>query len=316
MSKVPGPGRIRSFGALCASRSHCPACSPLRASVLSSRPDAGFTLIEVMLALGVSAIVLAAIGGVFFDAMRLRERTSALINESLPIYQAIDVIRSDLKSAVPPVGVLANTFRDGDVMTVNGQGVGLQFCTTAGTLRSDAPWGDVEMVTYQLRDSGNGSRDLVRSVTRNLLATATLDATDQLLLSNVRSMETYCFDGSSWRDNWDSTLGDTNLPVAVRVSIQMASGTSFDDANRQPYVMYVPLVVQPILSSTNDTDTATADTGAGTTGTGAGTTGTGTTGAGAGTGARGGGGGGRGGGGGGFGGGGGGAGGFGGGGGR
>jgi prepilin-type N-terminal cleavage/methylation domain-containing protein len=274
MSKGPGRGQIRSSGALGASRPRCPACSLSPALVFSPRSQSGFTLIEVIMALGVSAIVLAAIGGVFFDAMRLRARTSALINETAPIYQALDVIRNDLKSAVPPVGMIANTFRDGDVMTANGQGVGLQFCTSAGTLRNDVPWGDVEMVTYQLRDSitiGNGSRELVRSVTRNLLATATLDATDQLLLSNVRSMEIYCFDGSGWRNNWDSTLGDTNLPVAVRVSIQMAGETSYDDANRQPYVIYVPLVVQPVLSSTNDVDTATADTGTGTGTTGAST---------------------------------------------
>src|SRR5258705_97168 len=47
-------------------------------SVSARKIPRAFTLIEVMLALAVSAIVLAAIRGGFYSAMRLREAQSAM----------------------------------------------------------------------------------------------------------------------------------------------------------------------------------------------------------------------------------------------
>lgn len=241
------------------------ASLPVESSAMlqkGSARDAGFTLVEVMLALAVSAIVLAAIGGVFFSAMRLRERTAALLDEAAPMQQALNYLRRDLKGAVGPGGVMESDFRDGDVETAVGQGFGLQFCTTTGIVKDSAPWGDIQEVVYQLKDptvrnSTTGGRDLVRSITRNLLATSAPDYQDQVLLSNVKSVDFFCFDGSQWRDNWDTTMSDTNLPSAVRVRIQMASPTG-DSANNTATEMVVPLMIQPI--GTNQTSAATSST--------------------------------------------------------
>ena len=222
--------------------------------------ERAFTLVEVMLALGVSAIVLAAIGGIFFSAMRLRERTNAMLDEAVPLQQTFTLLRRDLQGAVQPGGVLAGDFRDGEVQTATIQGIGLQFCTTTGVIKDSAPWGDIQQVVYQLKEpverSETGGRDLVRSVTRNLLATMTADSTDQVLLANVKTLEFDCYDGSTWRDNWDTTLGDTNLPSAVRVRIQMATPTTADSASVQPLEMVIPLTIQP-WATTNQTSTAT-----------------------------------------------------------
>src|SRR5262245_17488223 len=65
------------------------------------RPQA-FTLMEMLLALSISAIVLAGIGGVFFSAMRLRERTTAMLDASGSLYQALSIMRRDLQGTLPP----------------------------------------------------------------------------------------------------------------------------------------------------------------------------------------------------------------------
>src|SRR5438477_10836862 len=70
------------------------------------RRSRAFTLIEITLALAVSAIVLAAIGGVFFSAIRLRERTMAMMDAAAPLQQTVTFLRRDLKGAVPPGGTL------------------------------------------------------------------------------------------------------------------------------------------------------------------------------------------------------------------
>src|SRR2546421_7582209 len=94
-----------------------------------------FTLIEVLLALSVSAIVLAAIGGVFYSALRLRERTTAMLDESAPLYHAFALLRRDLQGAVPPGGTLSGDFKTGTVDTGMAEGTGLQFCTSTGVLK-------------------------------------------------------------------------------------------------------------------------------------------------------------------------------------
>ena len=86
-------------------------------------------------------------------------------------------------------------------------------------------------------------RDLVRSVTRNLLSSTTVDVQDQPLLSGVESIRFLCFDGTQWLNAWDTTdttTANTNLPVAVRVLIQMA-GNNSDNTRPQPIQVLVPI---------------------------------------------------------------------------
>ncbi len=220
-----------------------------------------FTLIEMLLALAVSAIVLAGIGGVFFSALRLRERTTALLDESLPLYRAVGLLRSDLKSALPPEGVMAGDFKVGPLISGIGQSVGLQFTTSTGVVSDNAQGGDLQEVTYELRDSavrtGGAGRDLVRSTSHTLLSTALLDYKEQPVLGNVESVEYACFDGINWRDLWDTSLTDTNLPTAVRIRIQMVAEQDVDIRGRQPIEIIVPLVTQ---SRTNQTQQTTGST--------------------------------------------------------
>jgi type II secretion system protein J len=209
-----------------------------------------FTLIEMMLALAISAIVLAGIGGVFYSAVRLRERTMAMIDESNPMQQAFNFIRHDLQGALPPGGgnlPLAGDFK----LTALGGGLGqnahIEFFTTSGAINDNSTWSDIQFISYELRDSTDRTRntsgkDLIRSINRNVLATAMQDPQDQPLLSNVQSLELSCFDGINWRDSWDTSLGDTNLPYAVRIRIQLAGDAN--SAAQQPFEMVVPVVSQ------------------------------------------------------------------------
>src|SRR5215831_8141510 len=107
----------------------------------SLKPDTAnaFTLVEVMLALAVSAIVLAAMGGVFFSAMRLRDRTVAMVDEAGPLQRAVNFLRRDLRGAVPPGGVMQGDFKIGPFNTGLSQGFGLQLFTSTATIGDDTP---------------------------------------------------------------------------------------------------------------------------------------------------------------------------------
>src|SRR5262245_28404598 len=69
------------------------AISPHVPSFLRAR---GFTLLELLIAISVFAMVLLAINGVFYGAMRLRSKTSRMIEQSLPVQQTVAIIKRDL----------------------------------------------------------------------------------------------------------------------------------------------------------------------------------------------------------------------------
>src|SRR5262249_18311011 len=118
-----------------------------------------FTLMEVMLALVVSAIVLAGIGGVFYSAIRLRDHTASMLDESIPLQQALNFLRRDLQGALPPAGTyaLAGDFKSEQISGGIGQNFRLQFFTSTGIVNDNAPWGDIQEVGYELRDPINRS---------------------------------------------------------------------------------------------------------------------------------------------------------------
>jgi type II secretion system protein J len=224
------------------------------------RQTRAFTLIEAILALAISAIVLVAIGGVFAGALRLRDRTADALDASLPLTQTLTLLRRDLQGAIGPSNVLAGDFKCGapdmgatmDLGSAAGPGV--DFFTTTGVISDDQPWGDIQEVFYELTmaaDPNATGKDLVRYVNRNLLATGAPTPEKQWLMGNVESVQFDCYDGSQWRNNWDTGMGDTNLPVAVRVSIRLAG----NGASQQPIQMIVPLIT---LSRTNAVPTTGA----------------------------------------------------------
>jgi type II secretion system protein J len=208
-----------------------------------------FTLVEMILAVGVAALVMAVVGGVFFTALHLREVTQAAVDEASPVDQAMALMRRDLQCAVTPTNgtskILSGDFRVG-TLTSQGisQPIAIEMYTATGALREGEPWGDIQKVTYELKDPAGRAepgKDLYRTVTRNVMATTLPDMDDQWMLGGVQSIEFSCFDGSQWSDTWDTTgvtAVNTNLPLAVRVRIQLAGN---HPANTAPIEMLVPI---------------------------------------------------------------------------
>jgi type II secretion system protein J len=225
-----------------------------------------FTLLEMILAVGVAAIVLLAVSAAFFTALHLQASTQAAVDEATPVDQALAVLRRDLECVVTPTNgtskVLSGDFKVGQVSSLGiNAPVAVEMYTATGALSSapDAPWGDIQRVTYELERPATGSTpgmELVRSVTRNLLSTLTPDVENQPLLSGVENIQFSCYDGVQWYNTWDTTdptSGNTNLPLAVRVQIQMAAGGGA--GNRSPIEILVPIDSQSrtnaVLSTAN-----------------------------------------------------------------
>jgi type II secretion system protein J len=216
---------------------------------------AAFTLIEMILAIGVAAIVLAAANAVFFTALRLRNSTSDAVDAAAPIDQTVTILRRDLQCAVPPKasGVLSGGFKLGSITSIGvSDTVAAEIYTATGALSINNPWGDIQRVTYELKTStrGTAGRDLYRTVARNLLTVATPDVEDQLMMRGVEDVQFSAYDGSQWFSAWDTTdpmSANTNLPVAVRVDIQLTGSKG-----STPIQIFVPIDSQS-RSNSNST---------------------------------------------------------------
>ena len=214
---------------------------------IGTKKQSAFTLVEMSLAIGVAAIVLAAVNAVLFTALHLRRVTTEAVDAATPLDQAVTFLRRDLQCVVTPTNgtskFLSGSFRAGTITSPGAsEPVAVEMFTATGALSVNSPWADIQRVTYELKNSTEvaGRRDLFRSVTRNLLSlSSTPEVEDQLMLGSVESVKFTCFDGSRWQETWDTsdvTSLYTNLPLAVRVEIQMAGGNA-----QEPIQMVVPI---------------------------------------------------------------------------
>ena len=213
------------------------------------RSKFGFTLVEMILAIGVTAIVLVAVNAVLFTALHLREVTTTVVDAATPVDQTFTYLRRDLQCVVTPTNgtsrILSGSFRLGNGISSAGVSnpVAAEIYTATGALSASAPWADIQRVTYELKNStdGSGRRDLYRSVMRNLLNVNTPEVIDQLMLSGVESVKFSGYTGSQWLETWDTsdaTSVYTNLPLAVKVEIKLAGDSN---AKLEPIQLVVPI---------------------------------------------------------------------------
>jgi len=236
----------------------------MRRTPPGDRRNRGFTLLEVLIATAVFAIVLAAMNTVFFGAMRLRNTTTESIEASLPVQQALAIIKRDLSNLVVPGGVLSGSFQTTSITNGLTGHWSPNFYTATALIDPSSPWAEVQRVTYGLVISTNRNavgRDLVRATTRNLLPVLVEDPpVQQRLLGEVQDLRLSYYDGAQWRDSWDSTSADlgtgrTNtLPQAIKIQIQRSQPASARGAALAGTLeLVVPVVVQARTNQTQQT---------------------------------------------------------------
>jgi general secretion pathway protein J len=221
----------------------------------------GFTLIEVLLAVAVFAIVLGAINTVFFGALRLRNKTMEAFETALPLQQALNIIQKDLEGIMIPGGRFAGTLTTAPEGLENptsfaGERVTPDIHTASGLVNESALWADVQKVAYFLAMPTNssdqpGGRDLIRQVTRNLLPVTYEEPETQWLMSGLQAMRLEYYDGLTWTETWDSSTS-TNLPKAIKVQITLDSDLIGTSRTPAPIEMIVPILVQASASSTEE----------------------------------------------------------------
>lgn len=224
----------------------------------TARDAEGFTLIEVLLAVAVFAIVLGAINSVFFGALRLRNKTTEAFETALPLQQTLSTIQKDLEGIMLPGGRFGGSFTTTlEGLSNNpaflGERLTPDIYTSSGSVGDSARWADVQKVAYFLAlptnmaaKADHPGKDLVRQVTANLLPVNIEEMEVQWLMSGVHTMTLQYYDGLSWAETW----AYTNLPTAIKVQLTLAKDYTGSARTTTPIELVVPILVQSATNST------------------------------------------------------------------
>ncbi|MSU48512.1 MAG: prepilin-type N-terminal cleavage/methylation domain-containing protein [Opitutus sp.] len=212
----------------------------------------GFTLLELLVATAVNAVVLAVIQTTFFGALRLNNTTHERIEEERVVQRTLGIVRRDFAGLMLPGGTLSGemqTMNSSALTTGNyGERVSPDLFTNSGKIDGWTQFSEVQMVGYYLAPAASGAagKDLVRVVTRNLLPVQEARAEDVVLLHGVAAASVLFYDGTGWTDAWDSAATST-LPSALKFSLVMAPKGG-GQSNPAPIELVVPIVATTTTS--------------------------------------------------------------------
>lgn len=218
--------------------------------------EGGFTLLELLLATAIGAIVLLVVNATFFSALNLHNATHDKIDHDLVIQRTLSIVRRDLAGIMVPANPQATTNTlsgqlTSDVSSTNdldgsSERVTPDIHTNSGKIDGWTPYAEVQIVSYYLSPATDNAptRNLVRVVTRNLLPAAEPTTENQTLLTGVNAATISYFDGENWLDYWDS-ITTTSLPSAIKFSLVLAPrDRNSSRADPAPIELIVPVLVK------------------------------------------------------------------------
>jgi len=187
------------------------------------RQPAGFTLLELLVATGMTAVLAGSLYATLHTAFKARRSAFAAVEQVRRTELALELIRADIESAVVPKDILAGAFVGEDMADGTGRpsDVLALHCAADGALNKEGI-GDIRMVEFacEADEEGEGLL-LLRRVSVHLLATRVEEPDEEVLCRGVRSFDLRYFDGLDWLESWDSAMQDNALPLAIEVTLEL-----------------------------------------------------------------------------------------------
>jgi hypothetical protein len=178
----------------------------------------------MLVALSLMAVLATALYLSLHVGFRARTGAEAALAPVRSATLALELLRRDVETALPPTGVLAGTFFGEDAAGTVGVTEGadtLEFYSAAENTVEGAPGiYKFEFALVEGEEAGDGF--LVRRLTQNLLAPETPEPVEEVLCRGVKSFNLRYFDGTDWLDSWDSTLRENALPYALEAELEIS----------------------------------------------------------------------------------------------
>ena len=224
---------------------------------------AGFTLLELIVAMAIVAITAAALVASLRIALKARESSEQAAAGGRTSELVMEFLRDDLQCALPPRGTFATGFAGTHAQDDRGHDADdLVFFTTAPSpLHAEGANGEIKQIELTMRRLDNTSNDhvLVRRAWNNLLAPQQENPDEEVLCRHVDSLNIAYFDGNAWTDSWDSsTQSPASLPMAARVTLTLESGRLNPDGS-PVLVRYTRIFQLPCYGGSSDDGTTSSE---------------------------------------------------------
>jgi len=210
-------------------------------------PRSGFTLLELLIALVLLAMLATALYASYFSVVKARERAAEGMEARRELGATLDLLRREIASSL----YIRNDKRLHFVVEDRdnfGKPTSTLELTTLTPVRSDQelrnasiPESGIRIVRYELVEKNK----------QTILARREQDlffdfqaAKPYPQMEHISSFLVECYDGSKWVKSWDTAL-NTKLPKLVRVTVQFDEGGNTVEFS----VLSAPMIVSPVTGS-------------------------------------------------------------------
>jgi prepilin-type N-terminal cleavage/methylation domain-containing protein len=196
--------------------------------ILTGNAPRGFTLIEMMLAIGVLALILTMLASAFSTIAHSKVHAEGRLMVDREGRSLLWQLTKELRNAVQTPYTVSNVALFGSGHMGNGAPIDTITLSTfsGGHRRALTGLTPETIVTYNLiaNPDQQGWYLLQRSQQSGLLTNAVTPQTTTLA-NNILSLHFRYFDGQRWGESWESSSlpQGRQLPVAVAIQIQMAA---------------------------------------------------------------------------------------------
>lgn len=215
----------------------------------SGAPSAhsGFTLIEVVVAIGILAVVMTIVYGAFSRSMDVTRETAEVTDRVRQVQIVTERLVDELSAAYWFDEKRGRFVGTKDTASPDDTRLDRLEWTTFAHRRyvGDQPESDVAEVTYRVEPApGASAGRLVRDERINLLADGAWAAHTDELADGVAEFRLRYLRGGDWADAWDAASAQPNgLPDAVEVTMALA-GSGSAPAERVRTIVPLPLAGQ------------------------------------------------------------------------
>ena len=201
------------------------------------RSPRAFTLLELIIAITLMDVIAVALYSSMYTAFNAKKKSQTTIKPFQLVTPAFEYIREDLVSVMNPDGILAGVFlgksnhgqSDLDADT-------LSFYTCSYQPEQEEIVSNIVNIAYVLEDDPDRDQAVLkRLISKNILSPTSIDSEEEVIGRNISGLDFQYYDGSSWLDEWDSSVENSQLPWAVKVTLTIydpESNRSSEDGMR------------------------------------------------------------------------------------
>jgi general secretion pathway protein J len=189
-------------------------------------PNKGFTLLEVLIALLLMAILSGALYGTYFTAVKSRDRATSQMEPLRDVRQTLDMLRREIDAAFYASANKRLHFVVEDKDIFGKPASTIDFTTITTPLAGGIPSSDVIEVRYE--PSGDERNMILNREEKDIYLENQPVPYPQI--DKIQGFLVECYNGGSWVKSWDTASALNNsLPQAVRVTITIQDGDNSSD---------------------------------------------------------------------------------------